>query len=136
MKLNIRKPVPEYDFFPELTSLVDVMFLLLVFFMLTTTFEKGSTKAVIVELPVAKKSIPVSKDNAIILTIKKNGEFIINENICEPASLPDVLKIAIAETKDSLVIINAHKQSPYQSIIFAYDIFQALGIKRFAHEIQ
>ena len=66
--MNIKNPIKESDFFPELTPLIDVMFLLLVFFMLTTTFEREDVhKAVDIELPQAKQSSKVSKEGTTMI---------------------------------------------------------------------
>lgn len=135
--MNIKNPFKEGDFFPELTPLIDVMFLLLVFFMLTTTFEEESKhKTIAVELPRAKHSQPVSKDGAIVLNVKENGEYFIGEKPCSKGSLPEVLKINMDMTKDSVVVISADKNAPYYSLVYIYDVLQAIGVKHFAHEVR
>ena len=135
--MNIKNPFKEGDFFPELTPLIDVMFLLLVFFMLTTTFEdEGRHKTITVELPKAKHSQPVSKDGAVVLKIEENGDYSIEDRPCSKSSLPEVLKINMDMTKDSVVVISADKNAPYYSLVYIYDVLQAIGVKHFAHEVR
>ena len=135
--MNIKNPFKEGDFFPELTPLIDVMFLLLVFFMLTTTFEdKGTHKTISVELPKAKHSQPVSKEGAIVLKVKENGDYFIGDKPCSESSLPEVLKINMDMSKDSVVVISADKNTPYYSLVYIYDVLQAIGVKNFAHEVR
>ena len=135
--MKIQNPFKEGDFFPELTPLIDVMFLLLVFFMLTTTFEEESKhKTIAVELPKAKHSRPVSKDGAIVLNVKEDGEYFIGEKSCSRGSLPEVLKITMDMTKDSIVVISADKNAPYHSLVYIYEVLQAIGVKHFAHEVR
>lgn len=135
--MNIKNPFHEDDFFPELTPLIDVMFLLLVFFMLTTTFEReGKHKTIPIELPEAKHSRPVSKEGATVLKVKENGEYFLGDKPCTMDALPEVLKIRMDMSKDSIVVISAHKNAPYYSLVYIYDVLQALGIKHFAHEVR
>ncbi len=135
--MNIKNPIKETDFFPELTPLIDVMFLLLVFFMLTTTFERDKTrKAITVELPMAKQSMKIPWEGTTVLVVKEGGDYFLNDKPCTKNALPDVLKISMALAKDSVVVISAHKEAPYSSVIYIYDVLQALGVKHFAHEIR
>jgi len=136
-EMNIRNPFHESDFFPELTPLIDVMFLLLVFFMLTTTFEREIEQKIIpVELPQAKYSKPFLREGAIVLKVSEKGEYYINEKECSMDALSEVLKISMKTSKDSLVVISAHKDTPFKSIVFIYDVFQMLGVTYFTHEVR
>lgn len=135
--MNIKNPIKESDFFPELTPLIDVMFLLLVFFMLTTTFEREDThKAVNVELPQAKQSRKVSKEGTTMIIVEEDGGYICGDKPCARDALPDVLKICMEMGKDSVVVISADKNAPYYSLVYIYDVLQALGVKHFAHEVK
>jgi biopolymer transport protein ExbD len=135
--MQIKNPIKENDFFPELTPLIDVMFLLLVFFMLTTTFERDDAhKTIVAELPQAQQSKKISRESTTVLTVKENGEYILGDTPCAKDALPDVLKIRMEMTRDSVVVISAHKDAPYHSIIYIYDVLQALGIEHFAHEVK
>lgn len=135
--MNIKNPIQENDFFPELTPLIDVMFLLLVFFMLTTTFEREDKhKTVTVELPQAKQSQKIFRDGATVLMVKENGDYFLGDKPCSMDALPKVLKLSMEMSKDSVVVISAHKKAPYRSIVYIYDVLQALGIKHFAHEVR
>jgi len=133
--MDIRNPIDENDFYPELTPLIDIMFLLLVFFMLTTTFLKEEEQNVLqVELPEALNSQSIPIDQSIFVSVGKHGEYRVDEKSCTPEMLPDLLKIR-AET-DTVVVIHAHNEAPYRSIIFLYDIFQSVGIRHFVHDVK
>ncbi len=135
--MQIKNPIKENDFFPELTPLIDVMFLLLVFFMLTTTFDRDDThKTIVSDLPLAEQSRKISRESTTVLTVKENGGYILGDKPCAKDALADVLKIRIETTGDSVVVISAHKKAPYHSIVYIYDVLQALGIERFAHEVK
>ncbi len=135
--MKIKNPLKEKDFFPELTPLIDVMFLLLVFFMLTTTFEqKDTSKAVKVELPLAKKSKKITQEGATLIVVNEDGEYICADKPCTKDALPDVLKIRMEIGNDSVVVIRADKNAPYSRLVYIYDVLQALGVKHFAHEVK
>lgn len=117
--------------------MIDIMFLLIIFFMVTTTFEmEGKLRRIQVELPHAQFSKSVHRNEAVFIGVGAKGEFFLNERPCEPASLTEALSIAIANTKDSVVVISAHKSAPYGAVVFIYDMLQSLGIRKFSHEVR
>lgn len=133
--MNIRSPFDNDAFFPELTPLIDVMFLLLVFFMLTTTFLKETRRKTIpVELPQAQQSIPVTTEEAIVITVDKDGDFTVDGRSCTAEALPEI--ISMKTLNDTTVLISGHAKAPYQSIVLIYDILQSVGISRFAHDVK
>ncbi|MBN1984044.1 MAG: biopolymer transporter ExbD [Chitinivibrionales bacterium] len=136
--INLHNPFMEtQNFFPELTSLIDVMFLLLIFFMLTTTFENSKgIESILMELPYSQKSIPVEKEETVGVSVDENGSFFVNKQTCSPEALPAMIGQALQNKRDTTIVISGHKNAPYQSIIFIYDIIQSLGIRNIAHEVQ
>jgi biopolymer transport protein ExbD len=131
--MDIKSPFKEEHAFPQMTSLIDVMFLLLVFFMLTATFSKEKTKNI--ELPVSKK---VSKYIDAQLTFKiivnKNGSYEIDTVICSQDNLLDIMQQKYRDKK-TVVLILADKNAPFQSIVYIYDVMQFLGITKFTHKV-
>lgn len=135
--MHIKNPIKDSDFFPELTPLIDVMFLLLVFFMLTTTFEReDALTSIPVELPQAKQSRKITRDAAAVLVVQEDGKYICGDKPCTRDALPDVLRIRMEMSRDSVVVISAHENAPYHSLVYIYDVLQSLGIKHFAHEVR
>jgi biopolymer transport protein ExbD len=133
--MDIHNPFDDNDFNPELTPLIDIMFLLLVFFMLTTTFLKEEERHVLpVELPEALNSHSIPIEQSILISVGRRGEYRVDEKSCTPEMLPDLLKLR-AET-DTVVVIHAHNEAPYKSIIYLYDIFQSVGIRHFVHDVK
>lgn len=135
MKLN--NPVKGGDFFPELTPLIDVMFLLLVFFMLTTTFEKESTaSAITMDLPFATQSVRLSQSDVVEVNVNREGAYFMGGEQVKSNVMPDLIKMRVKMTGDSTILIGAHMEAPYQSIIFIYDILQAQGLRHVAHQVR
>jgi biopolymer transport protein ExbD len=137
--MKIRNPFDsDLDEYPELTSLIDVMFLLLIFFLLTTSFEKKSEqKTIEIELPLARfDQKPVIKNQPVYITIDKQGHYSIEKNHFDKSHIFEELKARIASSADSLVVVCGDHSAPYHSVVFVYDMLQALGVKHFSHQVQ
>ena len=110
----------------HITSLIDVMFLLLVFFMVSTTFAEHP--AIKLELPSASTAEP-SKLEPLTLTIDKKGRMYLNDERVEEAGLGSKLKAA-AGKPDATLILKADKSVPYGYVVRAMDISRQSGIRR------
>ncbi|MEL6367295.1 MAG: biopolymer transporter ExbD [Pseudomonadota bacterium] len=127
MKLSTRqREKPEVN----LTSLIDVVFLLLVFFMVTTSFQRESS--VSIQLPEASSDpveVPVDRE-VLEITITADGQFFVNSRELVNGA-PDTLRRAIEETVQGNnrmpVTIIADADARHQSVIRAMDVTAALG---------
>lgn len=128
--MNLRpKKLEEPDI--NLTSLIDVVFLMLIFFMVSTTFEKESS--VKVDLPKASSSEAAVEEQIVEITVNAQGEYFINR-----ASVlnrqPETLKAAIIKhagaDRDKPFIIRADAQAPHQSVVTVMDVAGQLGFSR------
>lgn len=113
----------------NLTPLIDVVFLLLIFFMVTTTFTKESRLTL--ELPEAtgKPGAPAAAE-MIEVTVSAAGEFAVNGNPLVNTQL-DTVKRAINEAAQSdtsvPMVITADAQAPHQAVVTAMDAAGQLG---------
>lgn len=110
----------------HITSLIDVMFLLLVFFMVSTTFAEHA--AIKLELPSASTAEP-SKLEPLTLTIDQKGRMYLNNERVEEAELGSRLKAA-AGKPDATLVLKADKSVPYGYVVRAMDISRQSGIRR------
>lgn len=112
----------------NLTPLIDVVFLLLIFFMVSTTFIKDTELAI--DLPEATAEPANVKDNQIEIAINRTGEYAINETSLVRHDL-ETLKMAIQKTSggDSAVplVITADAATPHQAVVTAMDAAGQLG---------
>lgn len=137
--MKIRNPFEsDSEEYPELTTLIDVMFLLLIFFLLTTSFDQDQKQNIIeIELPLAQQTRkPVIKNQPVYVMINKSGDYIIDNNHFDRRHIFEELKAQVARSADSLVVICGDRSAPYHSIVFVYDMLQALGVKHFSHQVQ
>ncbi|MDN5863715.1 MAG: biopolymer transporter ExbD [Gammaproteobacteria bacterium] len=114
----------------SIVPLVDVMLMLLVFFMLTTTFVHFGR--IHVTLPEA--SVQQSSEKApIVVTITRDGNFLVNERALVN-SRPETLRAALAriagENRGIPILVRADKRSHTQAIVTVMDVAGALGFKR------
>ena len=115
----------------NLTPMIDVVFLLLLFFMVSTSFIRESSLKV--DLPEASGQVIAGQEQAVDIIINLNGIFIINGTTLDnPSSdqLSDHLKQAVGDNEDPHVIISADSKAEYQSIVTAMDVAQQLGYAR------
>jgi len=121
----IRRSSPDIN----LTPLIDVVFLLLIFFMVSTTFEH--TSQIELELPEASAEGEVQgPEKHIDIIIDKEGRFFVNEKAVAGTDLA-ALRHAILKTSDLEpnlpVTIYADAETPHQAVITAMDAASQLG---------
>lgn len=130
--MNFRaKPVEELDL--NVTPLIDVVFLLLIFFMVSTTFQKETRLQL--QLPQASdQQVPV-ESRTIEVVINASGTYFINGRELNDSGVGPVRQ-AINElargNKDIPLLIRADAMAPHQSVITAMDAAGQLGMVKFA----
>ncbi len=112
----------------NLTPLIDVVFLLLIFFMVSTTFTKETHLTV--DLPEATANAAVEQLQTIEILIGKDGSYSINGNTLVNQKLA-TLKRALTETSEGdterPLLITADANTPHQAVVTAMDVAGQLG---------
>jgi len=128
--LNLKPQVRE-EIDLNLTPLIDVVFLLLIFFMVSTTFEK--TAKLKVDLPEASAQATQQPGKKIIIGIDVKGRYYINDRQLVNTQLK-TLKLALmkvsGDSKDIPIILRADAKTPHQSVVRAMDAASQLGLTR------
>lgn len=126
--MNLRPRRPEE---PEinLISLIDVVLMIVVFFMLSSTFiEEGRVR---IRLPQAT-SVPVEKPRGepLVLTVTQSGGYRLNDRELINSS-PETLRAALLEAAGSErgmpVTLRADARTTHQSVVTAMDVLARLG---------
>ena len=125
MKLQIKRAEdPELN----LTSLIDVVLLLVIFFMISTTFvQEGRLR---VELPEAGLATADRSRQPIVITITAQGSYRINERALvnnERATLHAALRQVAGESGAQPVTIRADARATHQAVVTAMDVAARLG---------
>ncbi len=124
-----REPREELEL--NLTPLIDVVFLLLIFFMVSTTFQKESE--ISLQLPRASDSETQTPEERIEIVINAAGRYFINDQELvktDVASLQNALYKVSGGKRDLPLTIRADAQAPHQSVVTAMDAAGQLGMLR------
>ena len=113
----------------NLTPLIDVVFLLLIFFMVSTSFSELTQ--LVVDLPEAE-GIPASADNTLLLVVDVQGNMTLDgEPVPNDAnSLSAALRQRLGGNTDIPVTLSADAMTPHQYVVTAMDVAAQLNITR------
>jgi biopolymer transport protein ExbD len=125
--LSFKRNKDRYQMQSPLTSLIDIVFLLLIYFLLTTNFivEEGIT----IKLPDAKASAPQIKQE-ITVTVDEEGRAYMADKEIPLDQLYTRIKEMIGKDKDRLVIIKADRTVILNKAVKVMDIAKAAGASR------
>ena len=110
---------------PDLTPLIDMVFLLLIFFLLTSYLARPSIP---VALPEAEKAEP-SKAQEVCITIEKGGSLLLNGDIVLADELLISLNRIYTINESIEIIIQSDKEAFFGRIIEVMDISKRAGAK-------
>lgn len=113
----------------SLTPLIDVVFLLLIFFMVTTTFDRQT--GIKIDLP--KASTKAEAFEQVEVVIDAQGRFYVDDHAVtntQVATLRKALKVVLDESPDKALVIRADGRAPHQAFVTVMDVAQLLGVKR------
>ena len=113
----------------NITPLIDVVFLLLIFFMVSTTFDQSSE--VSITLPEASREVTQPKSGAIEVQIDAQSRIFINGKELVDTQIPTIktaLYEAVTDIEETPVIISADEQTPHQMVIKTMDSARQLGL--------
>ena len=115
----------------NLTPLIDVVFLLLIFFMVSTSFTKETHLSL--NLPEATGDETAVAVESIEVTINSSGNYAVNGRSLVSSNLSNLQK-ALSETSsgntDLPLVITADAQTPHQAVITAMDAAGQLGFAK------
>lgn len=115
----------------NLTPLIDVVFLLLIFFMVSTTFTRETQLEV--DLPQADNSAEVTQQRPLEVVITSAGEFRVNgEGLVnsQARTLRMALAKAAGDNYSQPLTISADAQTPHQAVVTAMDVAGGLGFTK------
>ena len=113
----------------NLTPLIDVVFLLLIFFMVSTTFEHQSR--IQIELPEATAEASKPEDESLEILIDAQGRYFLGDQQVvntELKTLKGAIRKAVGQREVMPVVIRADARTPHQAVIRALDATSQLGL--------
>jgi biopolymer transport protein ExbD len=133
--MNLRPGHKEESVEVNLTPLIDVVFLLLIFFMVTTTFDRHARLKV--SLPESSAKTSQQQKEPLVLSIDAKGNYFLNDRQIVNQQL-DTLKQALRKTigqnkesyKDVALVLRADANTPHQAVVRAMDAASQLGLTK------
>ena len=116
---------PEINFIP----LIDVLLVILIFLMVTTTYQRVAELQI--TLPEADADAVKQRPKEINVGIDAQGRYVIDKNVftyTTVGALGDLLKRAGGDAKDPVVIINADANATHQSVIHVMEAARLVGL--------
>tara|TARA_Y100001970_G_C13848572_1_gene658145 strand:- start:30 stop:440 length:411 start_codon:yes stop_codon:yes gene_type:complete len=99
----------------NITPLIDIVFLLLVFFMLATSFIQKST--IEVNLSSGEEIETFVKEKMVILILNEKGQIYINKKLTNISSIGGQVSKIIKKNPKNKILIKSHKKIPVQKVI-------------------
>ncbi len=118
----------------EVTPLVDIVFLLLIFFLLTATYVKNPN--IDISLPKASLNQVTKHQQDIVVAIKEGGEILYGSDRVTLEELEGLLSAEYSQDEDSVVVIRADKASRHGRVVEVMDLAKKVGFGRLAIAIE
>ncbi|MEL6497810.1 MAG: biopolymer transporter ExbD [Planctomycetota bacterium] len=119
---------PEESPSVELTPVIDMVFLLLIFFLVATTFQQDE-REIAVALPEAEAAGPISASlREIIVSVTSTGDIMAAGSPVDLEGLRSLLTDAVSTNPTQKVSVRGDKSVPYGTVARVLDICKAAGI--------
>lgn len=113
-----------------IVSLIDILAILLIFFIVTTTFQKTQPQLQI-NLPESKtaEQSPAEKSDPLVLRIKSSEEITLDEKPVTIDALTATLISLREKSPDRPIAMQADREAPFGVVVKALDALKAAGVK-------
>jgi len=123
---------PEINLIP----FIDVLLVILIFLMLSTTYSKFTEMQL--RLPVADADVQRNYPKEVLVAISSDGRYSVNRTILDDRSVESVAQAlgAAAQSQDSVVVISADASSPHQAVITVMEAARRAGLMQITFATQ
>lgn len=129
--MRLDTPNADDDVGIDLTSLIDVVFTLIIFFVVTTSFNNRS--ALKITLPASSASREQAQDKPLVIIIDRAGNYYVGDNALarnDLGSLKEAISQQAGNDTGRAIVIQADAKAAHQSVITAMDALGQLGFSR------
>ena len=113
----------------ELAPLIDIVFILLIFFAVSSSLI-STNKAIDINLPTASSAITVPPE--LNISINSNEQLYIDKQQVELIELSNIVEQSFTKNPKLLVTLNADKSLPYEKVVTVLDLIRNTGCSRIA----
>lgn len=133
MNFRPRSAAPEPEI--NLVPFIDVLLVVLIFLMLTTTWSRLTE--IQLNLPVADASATSTKPRQIVLSITAQGQYAINKSPLGTSSVSALVAVLTPLAKpDTLLVISADAAASHQSVVHAMEAARRSGLSKISFAAQ
>lgn len=128
-----QKEDPEINLIP----LIDVLLVIIIFLMLTTTYSKFAELQI--QLPTAAAEKQLERPNEIAVVVSSSGQYLVNRRpvtFKDVAALAEEFRRAGSALKDPVIVINADNSATHQSVIRVMDAARQAGYGQIAFAVE
>lgn len=121
----------------NLVPLIDVMMVILIFLMITTTYSRYTELQI--NLPTADVEKQAERPNEINVLVNAQGQYVVNRNTVNFRSveaLADELRRAAVSLKEPVVVISADATASHQSVVRVMEAARAAGLSQITFTTQ
>ena len=113
----------------NVTPLVDVVLVLLIIFMVVTPLVERELRVVTPPMEQTDSPPPDSKDTQLMLAVRKDGTYAVNDEVIPAAQLKDKLTAMLNARAEKVVFFTADDEANYELAVNALDDAKAAGAK-------
>ena len=125
----IKSAEPSQQVSIDMTPIIDMVFLLLIFFLVATTFHQAEREMQIA-LPEASTAGPISATlRELIVNVDAEGRIFVSRRELELPSLRAMIVDAVKANPDQKVTVRGDRQTPYANIVSVLDACKTAGIQ-------
>ncbi len=117
----------------DLVPLIDVILVLIIFFVVTTTFDARSTLQV--QLPTASQQQNSEPPRALSVLVNADGNYFINDQEVLRGDVESLKRTIVqvgGDDREQTVLLRADARTPYQAVVTVQDALGQLGFRRIA----
>ena len=121
------------------SSMADIAFLLLIFFLVTTTFPKDKGLAIV--LPEEGGEVQVSAQNILHIIIQPNGLVVVKrgesqqEQVVAAREIEGIWRQDVSENDNLIAAVKTHPQAPYRFMVDVLDALHTAGAERISLQL-
>lgn len=125
----LRSPEDTTGIAIELTPMIDMVFLLLIFFLVATTFHQ-TEREMQIALPFASSATPISSLlQEIVVNVDIDGKIVIGGRTLEPDELRAMIEDSVRVNREGKVTVRGDRRTAYANIVAVLDICKGAGVQ-------